>query len=75
MKSGYLLSFSRSRATTTDNWQIAKNGVTHGFVAEFASAQDRDYYVNTDPTHRAFVNSIDGLVEKAIVVDFIDGVY
>lgn len=47
--------------------------MTHGFVVEFASAADRDYYVSDDPAHRAFVQSIDGLVEKAVVVDFQDG--
>ncbi|KAH0494658.1 hypothetical protein TgHK011_008249 [Trichoderma gracile] len=52
-----------------------QNGITHGFVVEFNSAEDRDYYVKTDPAHQAFVKSIDGLVEKAIVVDFSDRVY
>lgn len=52
-----------------------QNGITHGFVVEFASAEDRDYYVMTDPAHQAFVTSIGDLVEKAIVVDFSDGVY
>lgn len=42
---------------------------------EFNSAEDRDYYVRTDPAHQAFVKSIGGLVEKAIVVDFSNGVY
>ncbi|KAJ4132846.1 hypothetical protein NW754_015660 [Fusarium falciforme] len=52
-----------------------QNGITHGFVAEFSSVEDRDYYVKTDPAHQAFVKSLDGLIEKAIVVDFNDGVY
>ncbi|GAB1320904.1 hypothetical protein MFIFM68171_11114 [Madurella fahalii] len=52
-----------------------QNGATHGFVVEFDSVEDRDYYVSTDPTHQAFVKSIGDLVEKAIVVDFVDGVY
>ncbi|KAL7807117.1 dabb domain-containing protein [Trichoderma aethiopicum] len=52
-----------------------QNGITHGFVVEFNSAEDRDYYVRTDPAHQAFVKSIGGLVEKAIVVDFSNGVY
>lgn len=54
---------------------LIKNGITHGFVVEFASVEDRDYYVSTDPSHQAFVKSIDNLVEKAIVVDFVDGAY
>ncbi|KAK1771959.1 hypothetical protein QBC33DRAFT_171859 [Phialemonium atrogriseum] len=52
-----------------------QNGITHGFIVEFASAEDRDYYVGTDPIHQAFVKSLDGLVEKAIVIDFRNGVY
>ncbi|KAL2760181.1 hypothetical protein ACRALDRAFT_1091148 [Sodiomyces alcalophilus JCM 7366] len=47
-----------------------QNGITHGFVVEFASAEDRDYYVKDDPAHQAFVKSIGGLIEKAVVVDF-----
>lgn len=37
--------------------------------------EDRDYYVTKDPTHMAFVKSIEDLVEKAIVVDFNNGEY
>lgn len=42
---------------------------------EFSNADDRDYYVKTDPAHQAFIKSVGGLVDKAIVVDFSDGVY
>jgi hypothetical protein len=49
--------------------------MTHGFVVEFASVEDRDYYVTEDPAHMAFVKSIEALVEKATVVDFNDGAY
>lgn len=52
-----------------------KNGITHAFVVEFASAADRDYYVKEDPTHKAFVQSLNGVIEKAQVVDFTDGVF
>lgn len=52
-----------------------QNGITHGFVVEFASVADRDYYVKTDPAHQAFVKTLDGLVVKAIVVDFLNGEY
>ncbi|KAL7942255.1 hypothetical protein V8C42DRAFT_333037 [Trichoderma barbatum] len=55
--------------------EMLQNGISHGFVVEFASTEDRDYYVTTDPAHQAFVKSIGNLVEKAIVVDFSDGVY
>jgi hypothetical protein len=49
--------------------------LTHGFVVDFRSAEDRDYYVKTDPAHQAFVASLGGLVNKLVVLDFIDGVY
>jgi len=52
-----------------------QQGVTHGFVAEFASAEDRDYYVKEDPAHRAFVKSIGELIDRATVVDFRDGAF
>ncbi|CEJ58754.1 Putative Stress responsive A/B barrel domain protein [Penicillium brasilianum] len=52
-----------------------QNGITHAFVVEFASAADRDYYVKEDPTHKAFVQSLNGVIEKAQVIDFTDGVF
>ena len=42
-------------------------------LLSFASFENRDYHVTEDPAHLAFVKSIDGLVDKAIVVDFNDG--
>ncbi|KAL7952184.1 dabb domain-containing protein [Trichoderma compactum] len=68
----YIISLKGGKDNSPETLQ---NGITHGFVVEFASAEDRDYYVTTDPAHQAFVKSIGGLVEKAIVVDFSDGVY
>jgi hypothetical protein len=49
--------------------------MTHGFVVEFSSTEDRDYYVKEDPAHQAFVKSIEDVLEKPIVLDFDDGVY
>jgi Stress responsive A/B Barrel Domain len=49
--------------------------MTHVFVAEFESAEDRDYYVSKDPAHAALNKSIKHLVEKAQVVDFMDDVH
>jgi hypothetical protein len=49
--------------------------MTHGFVLEFASAEDRDYYVATDPAHQEFVKNVGEVVEKPTVLDFSDGVY
>ncbi|CAG8051738.1 unnamed protein product [Penicillium nalgiovense] len=41
----------------------------------FTCAADRDYYVQSDPVHFAFVESLDGLLEKAQVVYFTDGAF
>ena len=49
--------------------------MTHAFVVEFASVEDRDYYVKEDPVHREFVQSLDGVLEKGQVVDFTPGVF
>ncbi|KAH8900296.1 hypothetical protein GQ53DRAFT_776954 [Thozetella sp. PMI_491] len=68
----YILSLKGGKDNSIEGLQ---NGVTHGFVVEFASADDRDYYVGADPAHKAFVKSIGDIVDKAIVVDFTNGVY
>lgn len=43
-------------------------------MVEFASAEDRDYYVEKDPAHLNFVSSLKGIVEKAQVIDYTAGV-
>lgn len=57
--------------------RLNQNGFTHAFVVEFASAADRDFYVNEDKAHHAFVDrwikSADGIAAKAMVVDFAPG--
>ncbi|KAK3381005.1 stress responsive A/B barrel domain-containing protein [Podospora didyma] len=68
----YIKSVTGGKDNSPEGFQ---NGITHGFVVEFALAEDRDYYVSTDPSHLAFVASIGELVEKAIVVDYNAGVY
>lgn len=50
-----------------------KGGITHGFVVEFESAEDGDYYVFKDPTHIAFTKLAGEVLENAIVVDFNPG--
>ncbi|KAF5008535.1 hypothetical protein FDECE_5191 [Fusarium decemcellulare] len=68
----YITSVKGGRDNSIEGKQ---NGITHGFVVEFSSAEDRDYYVKTDPAHQDFSKSIRHLVEKVIVVDFANGVY
>ncbi|RAK95613.1 uncharacterized protein BO80DRAFT_321448, partial [Aspergillus ibericus CBS 121593] len=48
-----------------------QNGITHAFVVQFPTAEDRDYYVKQDPAHQAFVKSLDGIIEKAQVIDLL----
>ncbi|KUJ15011.1 uncharacterized protein LY89DRAFT_686591 [Mollisia scopiformis] len=50
-------------------------GMTHIFVEEFENEQDREYYLNKDPVHLAFVKSIGDVVKTAQVVDFTPGVF
>ena len=57
------------------NGSIFKHGITHGFVVEFESIEDRDYYVTEDPVHQGFAKSIGDVVEKAQVIDFTPNVY
>ncbi|KAL3483864.1 hypothetical protein BJX62DRAFT_230693 [Aspergillus germanicus] len=52
----------------------AQYGISHAFVVGFQSAADRDYYVREDSVHKEFVRSLDGLVERAQVIDFTNGV-
>jgi len=42
---------------------------------QFHSIEDRDYYVNDDPVHKAFKEAAGTIIEKAIVVDYQNGVY
>jgi Stress responsive A/B Barrel Domain len=49
--------------------------LTHAFAVEFASEEDRDYYVRHDPAHLAFVKSVEAVVEKAQVLDFTPGIF
>ncbi|KAK5660634.1 hypothetical protein OQA88_11996 [Cercophora sp. LCS_1] len=69
-KTAYIKSLKGGKDNSLEGLQ---GGITHGFVVEFDSLEDRDYYVNEDPSHKAFVASIGGLIDKAVVVDFSDG--
>jgi hypothetical protein len=44
-------------------------------VVELDNEEDRNYYLEKDPAHLAFVKSIGGVVKKAQVVDFTPGVF
>lgn len=52
-----------------------KGASSHGFIVEFESAEDRDYYVHKDPAHVEFVKFIteNGIANGAKVLDYEPG--
>ncbi|KAL4872816.1 hypothetical protein BDV12DRAFT_161578 [Aspergillus spectabilis] len=68
----YILSSSGGIDNSPEGLQ---GGITHAFVVEFATAEDRDYYVEKDPAHRAFVGTLGDVIEKAQVIDFTSGIF
>ncbi|TKA71267.1 hypothetical protein B0A55_07340 [Friedmanniomyces simplex] len=67
----YILSL---RMGKNRSWEPFSKGLTHGFVLEFASQADLDYYLTTDPVHLAFSREAGPLIEDSVVVDIQDGV-
>ncbi|KAL4876917.1 hypothetical protein BJY04DRAFT_222593 [Aspergillus karnatakaensis] len=51
----------------------AQHGMTHGFVAQFESPEDRNYYVSQDSAHLALGVKIAPVVEKFLCLDFTEG--
>ncbi|CAO2651252.1 Nn.00g095490.m01.CDS01 [Neocucurbitaria sp. VM-36] len=66
----YILSSSGGKNNSPEG---NSGGSNHGFVVEFASAEDRDYYVDKDPAHQEFIKFVLPLVQGARVVDYEPG--
>ncbi|KAI1092997.1 dabb-domain-containing protein [Rostrohypoxylon terebratum] len=66
----YIISMTGGKDNSHEGMQ---HGITHAFVAEFESVEDRDYYANTDPFHDEFKKFVGPIVEKIVVVDFAEG--
>jgi hypothetical protein len=49
--------------------------MTQGFIIEFQNAADRQYFLDVDPAHKAFVEHIDPNNNDFLTLDFTDGVY
>lgn len=49
--------------------------MTHGFVVEFRTVADRDYFLEKDPAHREFVSAIIPENNDFLVLDFSAGTY
>jgi hypothetical protein len=50
-----------------------KDPHTHGFVVEFETAEDRDYYVYKDPAHQEFVQFAGQVANGVKVLDYEPG--
>jgi len=57
----------------TNHLGFKQQGITHAFVVQFDSVEDRDYYVKEDPAHRAFVQALIPYLAKPYVIDFTPG--
>ncbi|KAK2787913.1 hypothetical protein FQN52_004378 [Onygenales sp. PD_12] len=66
-----LFQFKASASADT----VKDDGITHAFVVEFENVEDRDYYVNKDPAHLAFVGGLGDAIQKVQVIDFTNGVF
>lgn len=56
------------RKGKNQSWEPFNKGMTHGFVLEFASQEDLDYYLTEDPVHLAFSKAAKPLIEDSVVV-------
>ncbi|KAF2642361.1 hypothetical protein P280DRAFT_447676 [Massarina eburnea CBS 473.64] len=68
----YIRSITGGKDNSIEDLQ---NGVSHAFIVHFESNEDRTYYVSDDPVHQAFKEAAGPYLEKAIVVDFQEGVF
>ncbi|KZF19930.1 hypothetical protein L228DRAFT_285325 [Xylona heveae TC161] len=72
----YIKSFKGGKDNSPEGKQ---GGFTHAFVCEFENDADRYYYLNRDPAHLAFVDSLStappGLIEDLKVLDFAPGIF
>ncbi|KAL6889598.1 hypothetical protein HDV57DRAFT_333695 [Trichoderma longibrachiatum] len=50
------------------------DGLTHGFIFELESEEDRQYFVHQDPAHLALYD-LAGAVEKFTLLAFVPGVF
>ncbi|KAF2656786.1 hypothetical protein K491DRAFT_691640 [Lophiostoma macrostomum CBS 122681] len=68
----YIKSITGGIDTSIEN---AQHGITHAFIVQFYSPEDRTYYVTQDPAHALFKTSAAKVLETVIVVDFLEGVF
>ncbi|KAI1814407.1 stress responsive A/B barrel domain-containing protein [Poronia punctata] len=47
-----------------------EDAMQYGFVMQFDNEADRDYYVDHDEAHKAYVRSIRDIIAKVVVFDY-----
>ncbi|KAF9267856.1 hypothetical protein L218DRAFT_955034 [Marasmius fiardii PR-910] len=52
-----------------------QGGMTHAFVVDLETEEDRRYYLNHDPAHREFGKLASSIIQSATVVDFEPGTF
>ncbi|KXL41944.1 hypothetical protein M433DRAFT_150247 [Acidomyces richmondensis BFW] len=70
-KQPYVTSYGGGRDNSPEGLQVG--AFTHAFISSFQNEDDRTYYLERDPAHLAFVQSLDGLMENVRVIDFVPG--
>jgi Stress responsive A/B Barrel Domain len=54
---------------------LLQGAFSHGFVSHFANEEDRRYYLEEDPAHKAFMKTLDGIIQNIRIVDYESGVF
>lgn len=49
--------------------------MSHGYILEFKNQQDRQYFLDEDPSHQAFVSAISEESDEYMVFDFTPGIF
>jgi hypothetical protein len=52
-----------------------QEAITHAFISEFASIEERNYYLHEDKVHLAFEASLPGTISRAFAIDFTPAVF
>jgi len=71
-KQPYILESSGGRDNSPEGHQGA---FSHAFVSHFSSEEDRRWYLEEDPAHLAFVESLTDIIQNVRVVDYSPGVF
>ncbi|KAF2256383.1 hypothetical protein BU26DRAFT_414758 [Trematosphaeria pertusa] len=71
-RTSYIKSITGGKDNSIEDLQ---DGISHAFIVQFYTNEDRTYYVDEDPVHQAFKDAVSPYLEKTQVVDFQEGVF